>query len=191
MKRKNIDLALHPIRMRILLALSQEPATPQQIAESLADVPQASLYRHIQKLAKAGLIKVVEERQVRGAVEKVYAVEAQAAQLTAEEFKQLDREDHLRFFMAFTTSLVDDFHRYLSQTETLDALKDGIGYSKIVLELSDEELRELAEKMNAAILPLLNNPPGPERKRRLLATIMMPDARPTRSNGGSPETANP
>ena len=191
MKKKNIDLALHPIRMRILLALSREAATPQQIAENLADVPQASLYRHIQKLARAGLIKVVEERQVRGAVEKVYAVEAQAAQLTAEEFKQLEREDHLRFFMAFTTSLLDDFHRYLNQVEPIDPLKDGVGYSKIVLELSDEELRELAEKMNAAILPLLNNPAAPERKRRLLATIMMPDARPARPDAGSAETANP
>ena len=49
------DLLLHPIRLRIVQALVGEPMTPLQLKDRLADVPQATLYRHINQLADVAI----------------------------------------------------------------------------------------------------------------------------------------
>ncbi len=170
-----LDLALHPIRMRILLALSGKEMTAQQVAGAMGDIPAATLYRHLNRLAKAGLLEVVEERRVRGTLEKVYALKSQDPERVAEEFAGASREDHLRYFTTFVTSLVDDYARYLKKDGPIDFLADGVGYHKFPLELSDEEFAAMNEEINAAILPYLKNEPAPNRKRRLFTTIVLPD----------------
>ena len=49
-KKTKVDLILHPIRMRILMALSGSQKTSQQLADDLRDVPQATLYRLVAEL---------------------------------------------------------------------------------------------------------------------------------------------
>lgn len=170
-----MELVLHPIRMRMIIALTEGPLTALQLTERLKDVPQATLYRHLNKLAQAELVVVVSERQVRGTLEKAYALNRQGPTMTPEEFLALSKEDHLRAFTAFTATLLDDFSRYIERNLKLDLIADGVGYHKIPLELNDEEFDQLAANLNAAILPVLNNPPAPGRKRRLFTTIMLPD----------------
>ena len=64
MHESKAELVLHPVRLRIIQSLiGGRERTPQQIAEELPDVAQATLYRHLGRLAKAGLVKVVAERQ--------------------------------------------------------------------------------------------------------------------------------
>lgn len=173
--KTRLDILLHPIRMRILMAVAGNQYSSQEIAEHLQDVPQATLYRHIRRLAKAGVLSVVEERQVRGATEKIYALVSQAANPSAEEFQSLSREEHMRYFLTFVASILDDFSRYLQKDGPVDMLADGVGYRKIPLNLSDDEFIAMSQQMNQAILPYLANEPGPGRKRRILASIVVPD----------------
>lgn len=175
MKKFDFDLILHPVRMRIILALTGSRRTSQELAEILNDVPQATLYRHINRLAQAGIIQVVEERPVRGTVEKVYAVDPQAGRLSEAEFAGLSKDEHMRYFVAFVTTLIGDFERYLENCPQIDFATDGVGYHKLPLELSDEEFGELAKALNEVLLPALQNLPAPGRRRRLLTTILMPD----------------
>jgi DNA-binding transcriptional ArsR family regulator len=169
------DLVLHPVRMRIIMALKGREMTPQQLAETLGDVPPATLYRHINRLSEAGVLELVAERRVRGTLEKVYTLGQQGASLDPQEFTALSREDHLRYFTTFVATLLDDFSRYVKNAQPFDVLVDGVGYHKVPLELSDEEFAEVAKGINAAILPHLDNRPAPGRKRRIFATIVMPD----------------
>ncbi|UHA58283.1 helix-turn-helix domain-containing protein [Metabacillus litoralis] len=68
-------LILHPVRMKIVQTLiGSKEYTVQQIAARLTDVPQATLYRHLNKLLEAEVLKVVKENQIRGTVEKIYAL---------------------------------------------------------------------------------------------------------------------
>ena len=173
--KTRLDILLHPIRMRILMAVAGNQYSSQEIAEQLPDVPQATLYRHIRKLARAGVLSVVEERQVRGTTEKVYALVSQAASMTLEEAKNLSREDHMRFFISFIASVLDDFSRYLQKEGPFDLLADGVGYRKIPIQLSEDEFIEFSKQMNQVVLPYLKFPPGPGRKRRILTTIMIPE----------------
>ena len=175
MKKFDIDLILHPIRMRIVMALTGKRLTSQELAESLSDVPQATLYRHIHRLAQAGIIQVVEERPVRGTVEKVYMLDPQAGRLSEAEFAGLSKEEHMRYFVAFITTLIGDFERYLENCPQIDYAADRVGYHKLPLELSDEEFQAMAKALNEVLIPALQNPPAPGRRRRLLTIVLMPD----------------
>lgn len=174
-KKSKVDLVLHPIRMRILMALSGSQKTSQQLAEDLRDVPQATLYRHINRLATAGILEVVEERQVRGTVEKVYTIETRTTRLTAEDVANFSKDDHMRYFIAFVATLLDDFSRYIQHSEKIDLAADGVGYGKFSLELNDEEFSSLTAKMNEAFTHYLKNQPGQGRRRMIFSSIIMPD----------------
>src|SRR5687767_1554403 len=115
----NADLIAHPVRLRIIMTVAGERMTTQQIAAVLSDVPQASLYRHIHRLAAAGVLKVVEEIPVRGTVEKVYALAEGAGHLDEAEVARAAPEDHLRYFSVFFASLLSWLRSYLRQ-EPLD-----------------------------------------------------------------------
>jgi len=170
-----INLVLHPIRMRIIMAAAGRELTAQQLSEALGDVPPATLYRHINRLTKAGVLEVVTERHVRGTLEKVYTLSHQGAFLNVQEFAAISREDHLRYFTAFIATVLDDFSRYVNNAKPFDVIADGVGYQKFPLELSDEEFITVAKGINAAITPYSNNPPAPGRKRHLFTTVVMPD----------------
>jgi len=65
-----------PMRARIIRTIANEPRTVQQIAEEL-DVPFTRLYYHMNMLERHGFIRVVETRNLSGAVEeKFYQVAA-------------------------------------------------------------------------------------------------------------------
>ena len=75
------EVLLHPVRIKILTALADGEATPQQIATVAPDVPKASLYRHLNILRAVGAIREVREYRVRGTFEKVYALETETGPL--------------------------------------------------------------------------------------------------------------
>ena len=177
------ELALHPVRIRILRSLAGTRLTTHDLIELLPDVPQATLYRHLNTLVKARLVEVVQERRIRGAVERVYALPAEGATLDAAALATATPEDHARYFTAFVSSLLSQFSRYLRR-ERIDFAADGVGYHQIVLHLTDAELAGFAADLNEVIGPLLRNGPGEGRTPRLLATIMLPADEPTATDTG-------
>jgi DNA-binding transcriptional ArsR family regulator len=173
------DLILHPVRLRLLAALARRQLTARQLSELLPDIPQATLYHHLGKLTSSGLLRVVSERQVRGAVEKKYALDEESAVLRPADLQDITREDHLRYFTIFVAMVLGDFARYLQQgapEEPLNPYADGVSYSEGPLYLSDEEFTQAAAALRQALLPFISNEPAPNRRRRLLTTIVFPDA---------------
>jgi len=168
------DLLLHPVRLRVVQAfLGERALTTGELAEELSDVPPGSLYRHVAVLTKAGVLHVVAERRVRGAVERSYMLRPAAAQMSPAEVAAMSVEQHRHAFMAFVAGLLADFDRYLASGRA-DPARDGAGYRLAALWLSDEELRELLGELASVIQPRLANTPGPKRRRRLLASVLLP-----------------
>ncbi|GIJ76360.1 Helix-turn-helix domain-containing protein [Micromonospora phaseoli] len=182
------ELALHPVRIRILRAVAGAELTTRDLVERLPDIPQATLYRHLAALVKAGLLEVVTERRIRGATERVYALPGHGATLDPAALATATPEEHARYFTAFVSSLLSEFSRYLAR-ERIDFVADGVGYHQLVLHLTDAELGEFATGFNAIVGPLLGNEPGNGRTPRLLATILMPADQPTPT--GDKQTPEP
>ena len=184
------DLILHPVRLRLLAAVARRQLTARQLSELLPDIPQATLYHHLGKLTRSGLLRVVSERQVRGATEKMYALAEDSAVLSPADMANVSREDHLRYFTLFVTLLLGDFTRYLQQDAPeapINPVADGVSYHETPLYLSDEEFVQAATAVAQALLPFLENEPSPQRRRRLLTMIVFPDADAPQSDTTEPK----
>ena len=170
-KIKNL---LHPIRMNIMQSLlGEKELTTQEISQIITDVPQATLYRHLNKLHAAGLIKVVDHNKIRGTVEKTYALSKQLEAMTRQEMRQASRQDHFEIFFSFLTLLLTDYEKYLQQ-EQIDLEEDGVSFRQASLYLSDEELTDFIEDFRKILSRAMQNKPAPERKLKTLSTIILP-----------------
>lgn len=164
---------MHPVRMRLIVALANgRRRTASELADLLGDVPTATLYRHLNKLTDAGLTSVVEQRPVRGTVEKVYAL-PETPELTPDELANTSRDEHMRYFMTFLASLAGEFGRYL-QREQIDLIADGVGYRQYPLYLTRDELGQLGRELGAVLHKYEGNGPAPNRIRRILSTVLIP-----------------
>jgi DNA-binding MarR family transcriptional regulator len=168
------DLLLHPVRLRIMEAfLGDRALTTSELAGELADVPAASLYRHVARLVSAGVLAVVAERRVRGALERTYVLRLTAAAIGLDEVAAMSADDHRQAFMAFVAGLLGDFDRYLARGD-IDLLRDGVTYRLAGLWLDDAEYAELLRELTRVLQPRLTNPPRPGRKRRILGHVLLP-----------------
>ena len=169
-------LLLHPVRLRIVQAfLGDRALTATQLRRELPDVPAGSLYRHVAKLVDGGVLAVVGERRVRAAVERTYVLRSSQARLGVEEIANMSREEHRQAFLAFVAGLIGDADRYLAREE-IDPVRDGAGYNLAAMWLDDAELAEFLRDLGAVVQARVANPPTAGRRRRILATVLLPGA---------------
>jgi len=184
------DLLLHPVRLRIVQSfLGDRALTTTQLRTELADVPAASLYRHVARLVAAGVLTVVAERRVRGAVERTYVLRIAAARISMDEIAKMTLDEHRQAFLAFVAGLIGDFDRYLAR-DGVDPVRDGGSYNVAGMWLDDTELIEFGRELLTVLQPRLANTPRPGRKRRILATILLPsdDSTPAERPAARPRT---
>jgi len=171
------DLLLHPVRLRIVKAfLGDRALTTSQLAAELDDVPAGSLYRHMALLTKAGVLQVVAERRIRGAVERTYTMRLLAAQIQPGEARAMTLEEHAQAFMAYIAGLLGDFDRYLA-TAPADPARDGADYRVGAMWLTDGEFTDLLLDLRDVLQSRLANAPGNERRRRMFYTVFLPGPR--------------
>jgi len=168
------DLLLHPVRLRIVKAfLGDRALTTRQLAAELPDVPAASVYRHVGRLAEVGVLHVVAERRVRGITERTYMLRLFAAQIQPAEVAAMSSQEHANAFLAYVAGLLRDFDRYFA-AEPENPGRDGAGYRVAAMWLTDAELADYRRDLVAITEPLLANGPGEGRRRRMLYTVMLP-----------------
>jgi DNA-binding transcriptional ArsR family regulator len=180
-RTRSPDLILHPVRMRVILALaSGVPMAVAEIHERMPDVPLATLYRHLKGLREGGIVAVADmqpisstEKRTRGAIEHRFVLQSGAGFLGPGDLSGATADDHVRWFASFVASLLGAFGRYAS-AGVPDLVRDGVGYNALVLQLSDSEMQAMSVAVNAALLPFATNPSGEGRTARLLATIFLP-----------------
>lgn len=177
MSEKKAEVILHPVRMRIIQCLvSRKRMTPYQLQEEMPDIPQATLYRHVRKLKDAGILVVADERQSRGATEKVYMLPEYAAVLTQEDLQHATAEDHLTYFINYAAHLIGEYGRYVQQPG-IHLERDGVSYRQWPLYLTDEENLEMLYAIRDIFKKYMDNGPGDGRRKRLISTIVHPEGR--------------
>jgi DNA-binding transcriptional ArsR family regulator len=178
-----IDLLLHPVRLRIVHVMSGgEIRTTTQLCERLPDIPKTTLYRHVALLVDAKVLEVVEERRIKGAVERVYRLRKDRPQIDEDTARSMTLEDHRHAFAASMASLLADFNAYLD-ADGADPAADLIGYRQGLLWLTPAEVMELVEDMLTVIRARAGNQPEPERKKYTLSAIFFPTNDPPARGG--------
>jgi DNA-binding transcriptional ArsR family regulator len=171
---KASELVLHPVRLRIAQAfLGGRRLTTAELREELTDVAPATLYRQIGVLVDGGLLEVVDERKVRGTFERTYQLREDAASVSADDAREMSEDEHRRGFLTFVAGLLADYDRYLDGKD-VDLGRDLVGYRQIALNLTDEETLALVSELREVIAARVALRPGPDRRRRMLTTILVP-----------------
>jgi DNA-binding transcriptional ArsR family regulator len=176
MPSSKADLLLHPIRLRIVMALSNREMSAKELSEAVPDVPLTTLYRQINALVEGGLLQVVGETQIRGTVERTYA-RAIMPTIKSEDLHGMTRQDYEQAFIIYLSTLMSAARRYLDskgEEEVFDPLADGVDLSLGTLELSEEEFRTMNQRILEILLPAINNQPAPGRKQRLFTYLFIP-----------------
>jgi DNA-binding transcriptional ArsR family regulator len=157
---------LHPVRMRIVMALGDRDLTPRELHEVLPDVPQASLYRHLTRLEVEGAISVVDSRRVRGTLERTFGLRVPSESAADGGFE----DDPLTSFMSFVNLVIADVAAHTSA-----ASWDEVGYRQVGLWLDDDENSDLVAAIGELLAARLSQRPRAGRRRWLLTTILLPD----------------
>lgn len=89
-----IDEVIHPVRGAIFRRL-KAPRSAAELA-ALMDVPVTRLYHHLNRLERAGLIRVVATRKVGAVTERRYQVVASSLRLDEHQLDRLDPDQLAR-----------------------------------------------------------------------------------------------
>ena len=169
-----LELLVHPVRLRIVHALSGgQKLTTSQLCELIPDVSPSTIYRRVGQLADAGILEVVDEQRVRGAVERSYRLRRDRAVIDAGAAASATADDHRRVFAVAMATLIAEFGAYLDH-ESADPVADAVGYRQHAVWLTPQERDELIARMREAILPVIQNEASSERDRYLLSPILFP-----------------
>lgn len=168
-----MEIMLHPLRMRILQTLlNGNHLTAQEMIKILDDVAVPTLYRHLNILVEHKIIEIVQENQIRGTVEKVYALPNQDI-FSKENIKKATPEEHVDYFTMFMTSLLSQFNQYITHEDS-DISIDKVSYRQIQLQLSDQEIMDIFKTISDAITPNLDNKANDSRRLYSISTILIP-----------------
>lgn len=175
-----VELLLHPVRLRIVQTmLGRDTITTRELAALLPDVPAATLYRHVGTLVDGGVVRVVAEQPIRGAVERTLALDTARVSVNPDD-PALDNPDAVRAgFLAFLGSLATAFDHYLDSPQP-HLGRDLAGFRQLAFTATDDEWRTAIQAINDALVPLVTRTEHPEgARRRLFATVSVPaDDRP-------------
>ncbi|TJZ56801.1 ArsR family transcriptional regulator [Streptomyces piniterrae] len=178
-----VDLLLHPVRLRIVHAMSGgRTLTTSQLSSLLPDVSKATVYRHVGLLADGGLLEIEGEQRVRGAVERRYRLSRERAMIDADTAAAVSNEDHRRVFAVAMATLLAEFNAYLDRPGAAPAA-DLVGYRQHAMWLSRDELSSLIDEMRDVLVRRIANDPSPERTRYLISPILFPAEEPAAVGG--------
>jgi DNA-binding transcriptional ArsR family regulator len=177
-----LELLLHPVRMRIVHALSGSTSgdrsggrtrTTAELCARLPDVPKTTVYRHVGLLAEGGVLEVAEEHRVRGAVERHYRLRRDRTAIGTDDAATMSLDDHRQGFAAAMAALLAEFNTYLARPGA-DPLADDVGYRQGIVWLNPTERAELIAAVLAALRALAGNGPDGDRVPYLMSAIFFP-----------------
>ncbi|GAA1313995.1 helix-turn-helix domain-containing protein [Saccharothrix xinjiangensis] len=178
-----LELLLHPVRLRVVWAMSGDRArTTSELCAALPDIPKTSVYRHVGLLAEAGLLEVVDEQRVRGAVERHYRLRRERAVVDPEVGASMTLEDHRHGFAAAVAALLAEFNAYLDRPGA-DPVADSVGYRQGTLWLTPDELAEVVAEVMGVFRARAGHGPAPGRRPYLVSPVFFP-------TGEAPDAGN-
>jgi len=162
------EILLHPYRFLIVAALGEKDATIKELRGMLPDIPQAAIYRGIQKLEEAKLVKRISEKKVRGAVEATFRLNVSLEKMKLEDNSA---DAYLNAAYAVFFSYV---HHKLAEHNAKPSKDDNLWLSKfntIKIRIKRDSINEFA-KATANLLQEYNTEDGDSYQ---LTTFLVPE----------------
>lgn len=149
------EVLTHPVRMKISQALMrnrESGLSPLEMVKAIQDVPQATLYRHINVLRKAGIIRVLKEKKVRSVSQKYYVLNEEAARLHADEWNKITKEQKLNYFSYYQLSLMTQYQHYLASLDKNEHTEDRSAFSLMELKMDEKQFEDFQQELNTLMI---------------------------------------
>ncbi|MEY9094814.1 helix-turn-helix domain-containing protein [Paenibacillus sp. RC84] len=174
------EILMHPVRMKISQVLMRNKdtgLTSLEMVKIIKDVPQATLYRHIQVMLDAGILRVFKEKKVKSVVEKYYVLNELEAKLNMEEWKKASHEKKLDYVSYYQLSLMTQYQIYLKKIEEQNTREDGATFSLVEMKLDEEQFSQFQNELNELMTKYYHSAgKDTEAPVRTIAFTIIPDA---------------
>ncbi|MGB4660589.1 MAG: hypothetical protein WBI07_15550 [Mobilitalea sp.] len=183
MNKKLAECLANPIKCKLLFEISNRgQATAKQLAEIHGDITHATLYRYLKKMTADGILKVIEENQIRGTVERVYAVSPDISLDAKKMVEENNGQAYMMMFTQFVMGLTEEFREYASRPD-INILQDGSGFSVAPIYATLGELEAAIIEIGKIINPLVSNEKTPGRDLHNIAIITTPPKKDANNKG--------
>jgi DNA-binding transcriptional ArsR family regulator len=166
------DVVMHPVRLRIIQQLGAREVTTADLRNALPDIPQATLYRHVAALIEADILTVVDERRVRGAVERTFALGERMAHVDHDELREMGSRELQQAFLTFLAHLGETFDRAGAAGDP--EFRDFLGFGEVALHVTHDDLATIQAGLGELLAPYLANTGDAARRTVILATALIP-----------------
>lgn len=135
------------ITVKVLTALFESAASPKEIGARL-ELKVPTVCHHVRKLERMGMAELVEEREVRGAIQHVYRAVMRPL-VSTEEWEKLSVAERQRFSLWIVQLILADAAKSFD-AGVFDA-RSSRHLSRTPLVVDEEGLGEVAEIQNRAL----------------------------------------
>lgn len=143
-----------PVRTRIMQEMAHTPRTVQQVAEAL-DVPFTRLYYHIKMMEKHELIRMVDVKQMPGAIEEKYYQVAARMFVIDRSLLTFDPEGKNDGLELILTNLFDATHADVRRSVSAGRIDmrvssphpKGLFTRRILFRMTDEKVVEFEREL--------------------------------------------
>lgn len=176
-----VEVLMHPVRMKISQALlrnKENGLTPLEMVKIIKDVPQATLYRHIQVLLDSEIIRVINEKKVKSVSEKYYVLNEEKLKLDQGDWNQASQQEKLDFVSFYQLTLMTQYQNYLKKIEETNDSHDGAAFSLIELKMNDEDFLNFQNELKEILTKYYLFPSNQEEKDipvRTIGVTIIPD----------------
>lgn len=176
-----VEVLMHPVRMKISQALlrnKEDGLTPLEMVKIIKDVPQATLYRHIQVLLDSEIIRVIKEKKVKSVSEKYYVLNEEKLKLDQDEWNQASQQEKLDFVSFYQLSLMTQYQNYLKKIEETNDSPDGATFSLVELKMNDEDFLNFQNELKEILTKYYHSTRDQNEKDtpvRTIAVTIIPD----------------
>ena len=159
MDKKIMEVLTNPIKCKLFLEIQKcGQTTAKHLSETFSDIPSATLYRYLKRMTNDNVLKIVNQTQVRGALEKTYAIDIDLTKDLKEILDGNCGEAYMQAFMQYIIGFAKLFQDYCKRDD-IDIAKDKSGFSLSPLYLTDEELEMLIADIGKVIKPYRDHTP--------------------------------
>lgn len=165
------DVVLHPVRLRIVQQLGGRQLTTGELRAALPSVTQATLYRHVAALIDAEIVTVVDERRVRGTIERTLALGKRMAHVGHDDLNAMSDAELRNAFLTFLSALGESFDTFIENEDR--NLRNYLGFGTTPLYVTTDDLAQIQTRLAELLAPYQTDSGG-DRTRIALTTAVIP-----------------
>ncbi|WP_440896631.1 transcriptional regulator [Amphibacillus sp. Q70] len=160
-------------RFKIALELidKEDGLSIMQLNQLLVDIPQATLYRHVNAMFEDGLLKIVKKKKTRSGEESFYAINAKGYKIDEDEWEQASYDEKVNFVTYYFMYILQAYQNY---HQTLGDKKDHSTFSISKLNLGESEFENFQSDLNDLIHKYYHESQNNHHRERTISLVIIP-----------------